>query len=91
MGPSMWARAGAGVLPGFFLSAAVIGLLGRLLPGSWEAGMMAGLTAFFPLWIGVICATFRFPSGRRAWAWLGGLAVLGLGLLRLLQMSGRAG
>jgi hypothetical protein len=84
----MWARAGAGVLPGFFLAAALIGLLGWLLPGSWESTMVAGLAAFFPLWIGVICAAFRFSSGRRAWLWLGGLALLALGLLWLLQTSG---
>jgi hypothetical protein len=84
----MWARAGAGVLPGFFLAAALVGLVGWLLPGPWESTMVAGLAAFFPLWIGVICAAFRFSSGRRAWLWLGGLALFALGLLWLLQMSG---
>jgi hypothetical protein len=84
----MWARAGAGVLPGFFLAAALVGLVGWLLPGLWESTMVAGLAAFFPLWIGVICAAFRFSSGRRAWLWLGGLALFALGLLWLLQMSG---
>jgi hypothetical protein len=84
----MWARAGAGVLPGFFLAAALVGLLGWLLPGPWESTMVAGLAAFLPLWIGVICAAFRFSSGRRAWLWLGGLALFALGLLWLLQMSG---
>ena len=84
----MWARASAGVLPGFFLAAALVGLIGWLLPGPWESTMVAGLAAFFPLWIGVICAAFRFTSGARAWGWLSALALSGLGLLWLLQMSG---
>ena len=84
----MWARASAGVLPGFFLAAAVVGLVGWLLPGRWESTLVVGLLAFFPLWIGVICAAFRFTSGKRAWGWLSAPALLGLGLLWLLQASG---
>lgn len=84
----MWARAGAGVLPGFFLAAVLLGLVSWVLPGAWESTMVPGLLAFFPLWIGVICAAFRFSSGKRAWAWLSALALLGLGLLWLLQTSG---
>lgn len=84
----MWARAGAGIMPGFFLAAALVGLLSWLWPGPWESTMVAGLVAFFPLWIGVICAAFRFSSGKRAWGWLSVLALSGLGLLWLLQTSG---
>ena len=86
----MWARATAGIVPGFFLAAALVGLVGWLLPGSWEATMVAALVAFFPVWTGIFCASFRFASGTRAWGWLGALAVLGLGLLWLLQLSGWA-
>ena len=84
----MWARASAGVLPGFLLAAALVGLGCWLLPGAWQSTIVAGLLAFFPVWIGVICAAFRFPSGARAWGWLSALALLGLGLLWLLQLSG---
>jgi hypothetical protein len=36
----------------------------------------------------VICASLQFASGRRAWLWLGALAVAGLALLRALQVLG---
>jgi hypothetical protein len=84
----MWGRASAGVLPGFFLAAALIGLLGWLLPGPWESTMVPCLLAFFPVWIGVICAACRFTSTKRAWSWLGALALCGLALLWLLQTCG---
>lgn len=84
----MWARASAGVVPGFFLAAALVGLGCWVLPGPWQSTIVAGLVAFFPVWIGVICAAFRFSDGKQAWGWLGALALLGLGLLWLLQMSG---
>lgn len=84
----MWGRASAGVLPGFFVAAALLGLVCWTLPGSWEQTLVPGLIAFFPIWIGVICASFLFPSGKRAWGWLTALALLGLGLLWLLQMFG---
>lgn len=81
----MWGRASAGVLPGFFAAAALLGLVCWLLPGSWQSTLVPGLLAFFPLWVGVICVSFRFSSGRHAWFWLGTVAVLGLGLLWTLQ------
>ncbi len=84
----MWARASAGIVPGFFLAAALVGLVSWLLPGAWESTMVAGLLAFFPLWIGVFCVAFRFSSGARAWAGLSALALSALGLLWLLQRSG---
>ena len=84
----MGARASAGVVAGFFLAAAVIGLISWSLPGAWESTIVPGLLAFFPLWIGVICAAMRFNTGRQAWTWLGALALSGLGLLWLLQAAG---
>ncbi|MHB1056790.1 MAG: hypothetical protein ACYC0F_02770 [Rhodanobacter sp.] len=84
----MWARASAGIVPGFLLAAALVGLVSWLLPGPWESTIVVGLLAFFPLWIGIVCTSLRFSSGRRAWLWLGGLALPALGLLYLLQMSG---
>jgi hypothetical protein len=84
----MWARATAGIVPGFFLSAAIVGLVSWLLPGPWQSTLVAGGLAFFPVWVGVFCAGFQFRSGARAWvvyslASVAGLA--GLALLRHLQ------
>lgn len=84
----MWLRASAGVGPGFFLAAGLLGLGSWLLPGSWQATIVPALIAFFPLWIGLICAALRFSSAARAWTWLTGLAILALGLLWLLQTRG---
>lgn len=84
----MWIKAGAGVLPGFFLASGIIGLLCWLPPGPWQSTMVPGTIAFFPVWIGVICAAFRFNRGALAWGWLTGLAIVTLGLLRVLQMTG---
>ncbi|MGY0799717.1 hypothetical protein ACW7G0_11780 [Lysobacter sp. A286] len=86
----MWGRATAGALPGFLLAAALVSLLGRLLPGPWQSTLVPGLVLMFPLWIGIAAASFRFASGLRAWAWIGGMALLALGLLRLVQASGWA-
>ena len=81
----MWARVSAGVVPGFFLATALVGLISWLLPGPWESTMLPGLAAFFPIWLGVICLALRYASGAHAWGWLGALALSGLGLLWLLQ------
>jgi len=83
----MWARASAGIVAGFFLAASLLGLACWSLPGPWEATLVPGLLAFFPLWVGVACAAFRFASGARAWGWLGALALAGLGLLWLAQAA----
>lgn len=84
----MWAPASAGIVPGFFLAAALLGLVSWLLPGPWESTMVVGLLAFFPLWIGIVCASLRLPGGKHAWLWLSALALSALGLLYLLQSSG---
>ena len=84
----MWSRASAGLVAGFLLAAAVVGLVGRALPGPWQSTLVPGLVVFFPLWIGFAGAAFAFSSGRRAWGWLGGAALTGLGALWVLQASG---
>jgi hypothetical protein len=81
----MWGRATAGILPGFLLSAGVVGLICWGLPGGWEETVVPGLIAFFPLWMGMIGASFMFASGKRAWLVLGALALLSLGALWALQ------
>lgn len=81
----MWSRATAGIIPGFFLSAALVGLVSWLLPGEWDATLVAGIIAFFPVWMGVIAASFKFATGKRAWAWMSLLAVLAMAVLWGLQ------
>lgn len=84
----MWTRLAAGVVPGFFLAAGVLGLVCWSLPGPWQATIVPGLVAFLPLWIGLVCVSLRYADGVRAWAWLTALAILALALLWLLQASG---
>jgi hypothetical protein len=83
----MWSRASAGVVAGFFLAAAVLGLASLLLPGPWQAAIVPGLLAFVPLWLGFIGAAFAFANGRRAWTWLRGLALACSAALWALRMS----
>lgn len=84
----MWSRASAGLVAGFFLAAALVGLVGWTLPGPWRSTLVPGLVMFFPLWIGFAGAAFAFSSGRRAWSWLGGAALIGLGALWTLRALG---
>lgn len=81
----MWSRALAGVFPGFFLSAALVGLVCWSLPGPWQATLVPGLVAFFPTWMAVIGASFFFSSGMRAWAVVGASATLALAALWVMQ------
>lgn len=84
----MWGRASAGVVPGALVAAALVGWICWLLPGPWQRALVPGLVGFFPAWIGVICASFKFGDGKRAWAWLSLLAVLTIGLLWTMQSIG---
>jgi hypothetical protein len=84
----MWGRASAGLLPGFFLAAALVGLVCWGLPGPWESTLVAGVSAFFPVWTGVFCAGFQFRSGAQSWLWLSALAVAASGLLWWLRSLG---
>jgi len=81
----MWARATAGIVPGFFLSAAIVGLASWLLPGPWQSTLVLGGLAFFPVWVGVFCLGFLFRSGARAWLAYSLLAAGGLAGLTLLR------
>lgn len=84
----MWARLAAGAVAGFFLAAALVGLASWAWPGPWQRTLVPALLAFVPVWVAIICSSLRFANGRRAWAWLGGLALVGLGALRALQAAG---
>ena len=77
----MWGRATAGIVPGFFVSAAWVGLVSWLLPGPWQSTLVGGALAFFPVWMAVIALAFAFRSGTRAWLSYAVAAALGLSLL----------
>lgn len=81
----MWARASAGIVAGFFLAAAIVGLVSWSLPGPWPSTLVGGGLAFFPLWMLAAAASFQFRSGVRAWSWLGGAALAGFALLWALR------
>lgn len=81
----IWSRALAGIFPGFFLSAALMGLVCWSLPGPWQATVVPGILAFFPVWMIVIGASLFFATGVRAWAWLSASAIIATGALWALQ------
>jgi hypothetical protein len=43
------------------------------------------LSLFFPLWAGVMAATYLFKSAGRAWVWLAAANALAFGLLWLVR------
>ena len=45
----MWARAGAGVLAGFFVAAAATGLVAWLPPGPWQNALVPSLIVYLLL------------------------------------------
>jgi hypothetical protein len=66
----MLAKTFAGILLGLPLALALIAVLIWIWPGSSESVTLPFLIAFFPLWTGIMAATYMFRSGARAWAWL---------------------
>lgn len=84
----MIARAGAGVLLGFPLAAALLALALIGLPQHGQAWVIPALIAFFPLWTALMIGSFFFRDGRRAWLVLGVANVLAFAVLWLLRMMG---
>ena len=72
----MIARAAAGVLLGFPLSGMALALAMALTPDQGQGWVIVALVLFFPLWTGVMAATFMARSGLRAWLLLGGADAL---------------
>lgn len=66
----MLAKTFAGILLGLPLSMALVSVAIWIWPHSSESVVIPLMVAFFPLWIGIMAATFLFRSGARAWAWL---------------------
>ncbi|HET8553746.1 MAG TPA: hypothetical protein VFL78_02885 [Rhodanobacteraceae bacterium] len=84
----MIARAGAGVLLGFPLAAALLALALIGLPRHGQAWVIPALIAFFPLWTALMAGSFFFRDGRRAWLALGIANLLAFTVLWLLRMMG---
>ncbi|HFK2919818.1 hypothetical protein [Stenotrophomonas beteli] len=84
----MWARAFAGLIAGFFLAAAVTGLVTWLPPGPWQNALVPSLIAFVPLWMLAALWAFSFRSALRAWLVLPGSAAAGFAMLGLLRLAG---
>jgi hypothetical protein len=83
----MWGRTLAGILPGFFLSAGLVGLVSWSLPGPWQSTLVGAIAAFFPLWMSVIATSFAFADARRAWLWLTVAAIVSFAALALLRAA----
>ncbi|HSX59514.1 MAG TPA: hypothetical protein VLF18_04865 [Tahibacter sp.] len=83
----MWGRALAGLVPGFFVSAGLIGLIGWSLPGPWQSALVGSIAGFFPLWTFVIAASFAFADARRAWLCWSVLAFASFAALALLRAT----
>jgi hypothetical protein len=81
----MLGKALAGILLGAPLSAAALGVLIWGWPGEWERVSVPLLSLFFPLWAGVMAATYLFKSAGRAWVWLAAANALAFGLLWLVR------
>lgn len=82
----MIARALAGIVLGFPLAAALLALALALSPAHGQGWVILALVLFFPLWTALMCASYLFKSGPRAWLGLGAgnlLAFVALWLLRL--------
>lgn len=77
----MLAKTFAGILLGLSLSIALVAVAILLWPHSESVVMPMMVLVFFPLWIGIMAATFLFRSGVRAWTWL---AVANLGAFAAL-------
>ena len=66
----MLAKTFAGIVLGLPLSMALVAVAIWLWPHSSESVVIPMMVIFFPLWIGIMAATFLFRTDVRAWAWL---------------------
>ncbi|HET6433672.1 hypothetical protein [Dyella sp.] len=83
----MIGRCLAGVLLGFPLSAMTLALAMALSPARGAGWVIAALIAFFPLWTGVMAASYLFRSGARAWLVLGLANAAAFALLQGVRLS----
>jgi hypothetical protein len=81
----MLSKAFAGILLGAPLSAAALGVLIWAWPGAWQNVVIPITYFFFPVWAGVMAATYLFKTSSRAWIWLAAANALAFGLLWLVR------
>jgi hypothetical protein len=86
----MWGKSTAAVFLGLPLAVLVVGFA-ALLSGDQAATTLPWLLLFFLFWVAAMTAAFLFPSGRRAWLWMGGATLLGYAALHLLKAAGLVG
>jgi hypothetical protein len=83
----MLARCLAGVLLGLPFSMALVGLVVWLWPGASQGVLIPALVAFFPVYTGVMVATYLFRSAMRAWSWLALANAAAFALLWIAQRT----
>ncbi|MGE4278325.1 MAG: hypothetical protein AB7G62_01980 [Magnetospirillum sp.] len=74
MNAHWWSKSLAGIVCGFALALGLAGLLAWAGPGGVNAINKTQLVmwSIAPLWLTALSLVFLFPTGRQAWAWLGG-------------------
>ncbi|MFQ6372062.1 hypothetical protein [Shewanella sp. YIC-542] len=74
-----------GLVLGFTLALALVGLFAWFGPGSMAAGdkYQFNMWLLAPVWLSILSLVYLFRSGRRALLWLGGANLLAWGLLFL--------
>lgn len=78
----------AGLVLGFALALALVGLFARLGPQGLAGGNKYQLVMWMiaPIWLSVLAFVFLFRSGLRAWLWLGGASLLAHGGLHACRL-----
>lgn len=82
--PDWWAKTSAGLLLGFGLAIALVGLLAHLVGGGIAApdGRFTTLRFLVPfIWMAVFGLCFLFRTGLAAWLWLGAANLAAFALL----------
>lgn len=86
--PDWWAKTSAGVILGFGLAVALVGLFAYLGPGGIDPEGPENMGRFAPMgymippiWAAVLGFVFLFRSGLSAWLWLGGANLLAFAAL----------
>ncbi|MFP1678672.1 hypothetical protein ACLD02_08225 [Alloalcanivorax sp. C16-2] len=81
--PDWWSKTLAGGVLGFTLGVALSGLFAWLGPGGIEAANKVQVVMWLvPVpWMAAFSLVYLFPSGVRAWLWLGAANLLAFGAL----------